>query len=69
MKHNLPAIPDNSLEYNIRWWAIVLNYNELYFKLEQERMKIFGIPEQYFGKVDILDGEKSTRKFKWNIQK
>lgn len=65
----LPAIPDNSLERNIQWWALVLNYAELYNKTEQELFKLFGIPEKWFGKTGLLQGEQSSREFKWDSQK
>ena len=49
----LPAIPDNSLERNLRWWALVLNYAKFYIQAQEETMKVFGVPEQYFGKTDL----------------
>ena len=68
MKRNLPAIPDNSLEHNIRWWAAILNYNEIFEKAMKGMQEAIGIPKEFFT-IDILESERSSRKFKWKNQK
>jgi hypothetical protein len=61
---NLPAIPDNSLERNLRWWGMVIQFGSMYWKAYE--ICDNSIMNELF---DISEGKDPPEEYTWDIQK